>query len=391
MTPRQPFPDLTRALALVGIAVVNVFLFAQPLFSSFFGTGRGSPADHAAAFIVMALFMAKSYTLFAYMFGAGVAQQMHAATAQGGGFRGRHLRRMLGLLALGVLNVWLLFYVDILFVYGLLGLLLLLFLGLGAPALRRLAILMYVLQIVVWLLLVLVAWALEVMAPDEAKKLLAEMAQDATRRTAGFSAADFATVAAMRFEAWMVDTPAMLLQQSLGVLAFMLSGLHAARTGLLDDPDAPLWSRSRRIYLPLGLLLSALGAWLMLQGDSDLALTFMSGFALVMIGSPLSTLGYLGWISAWARGSGSPLRDFLVRAGGGSLTAYLLQGLIMSLVFTGYGLGLYGKLGAAAAVLIGLGAGIASLLFVGWWRGRHALGPVEMLLRRWVYLGERRG
>jgi len=61
----------------------------------------------------------------------------------------------------------------------------------------------------------------------------------------------------------------------------------------------------------------------------------------------------------------------------------------MSLVFTGYGLGLYGKSGAAAAVLIGLGAGIASLLFVGWWRGRHALGPVEMLLRRWVYLGER--
>ncbi|MFM7625328.1 MAG: DUF418 domain-containing protein, partial [Gammaproteobacteria bacterium] len=61
------------------------------------------------------------------------------------------------------------------------------------------------------------------------------------------------------------------------------------------------------------------------------------------------------------------------------------------LVFSGYGLGLVGKLGAAVYIPIGAAAAVISLLFVGWWRGRHALGPVESLLRRWVYLGERRG
>lgn len=38
----------------------------------------------------------------------------------------------------------------------------------------------------------------------------------------------------------------------------------------------------------------------------------------------------------------------MVRAGGASLSAYLLQALLLSLVFMGYGGGLIGQLGAAA-------------------------------------------
>lgn len=386
---RQPFPDLARSLALIGIAVVNVFIFSQPLVSDLVVASRGSPLDQAAFVVTAMFFLAKSYTVFAFMFGAGIGQQIDAAAADGVGFGARHLRRMLGLLLLGALNIWLLFYGDILVIYALIGLSMLLFRGLGAPALRRWAIVLYALQIVILLLLSLSLWALDVMSPEEAKKVLAEVEEDAARRAEGFSAPAFATVAATRFAAWAEDTPAVLVQQGFGILAFVLFGLHALRAGLLHDPDAPIWSRSRRVYLPLGVLISALGAWQMLQGRNELDPLFIWGITLVMIGAPLSTLGYLGWIVHWSRGPGSALRDLLVRAGGGSLTAYLLQGLIMSLVFAGYGLGLYGKSGAAAAVLIGLGAGIASLLFVGWWRGRHALGPVEMLLRRWVYLGER--
>ena len=127
------------------------------------------------------------------------------------------------------------------------------------------------------------------------------------------------------------------------------------------------------------MLLAVLGGWLMVGSPHHLHPEYMGGFALVVIGSPFSTMGYLGLIAAWSQRPPSPLRDFLVRAGGGSL------------VFSGYGLGLVGKLGAAAYIPIGAAAAVISLLFVGWWRGRHVLGPVESLLRRWVYLGERRG
>jgi uncharacterized protein len=114
----------------------------------------------------------------------------------------------------------------------------------------------------------------------------------------------------------------------------------------------------------------------------------MAGFSLIMIGSPLSSVGYLGWLAAWLRGGPSPVRDLLGRAGSASLTAYLLQGLLMSWVFAGYGLGWVGKLGASAYLPVGVIAALASLWFVARWRGRYALGPVEAVLRRWVYLGQ---
>jgi uncharacterized protein len=118
--------------------------------------------------------------------------------------------------------------------------------------------------------------------------------------------------------------------------------------------------------------------------ESDPA--FMTGFLLIMIGSPLSSVGYLGWLAAWLRGGPSPIRDFLGRAGSASLTAYLLQGVLMSWVFSGYGLGWVGKLGASAYLPVGVIAAVLSLWFVARWRSRYALGPVETVLRRWVYL-----
>jgi uncharacterized protein len=176
----------------------------------------------------------------------------------------------------------------------------------------------------------------------------------------------------------------------LGALAFMLYGLHLARSGLLEDTASARWARARRIDLPLGLTLAGVGGWLMVGSGHELDPSFMGGFALIVIGSPFSTMGYLGLLAAWSQRPASPLRAFLTRAGGGSLTAYLLQGLLLSLVFSGYGLGLVGQLGAAAYIPIGAAAALLSVLFVGWWRIRYPLGPVETLLRRWVYLGERR-
>jgi len=387
MPSRQPFPDLTRAVALFGIGVVNVFLFAQPLTASFGLDDQSSPLDIGALFLVSALFVSKSYTLFAFMFGAGVGQQMQTAAADGTSFSARHARRMLGLILLGLLNIWLLFYGDILIVYGLLGFLLILFCGLSAPALRRWAIVIYSIQVLFFLLCSGICWALEVLAPEEAAKALAELDAEAARRTTGFSAAAFSIVAATRFAAWATDMPLVLAQVGLGFLAFMLFGLSALKSGALENLDAPIWSRSRRVFLPLGMVISAWGAWHIVQSESLFDPTFMWGYTLITIGAPFSTMGYLGWLAFWSRGPGSALRGFLARAGGGSLTAYLLQGLLMSLVFCGYGLGLYGLSSAAAVVLIGSAAAVVSLLFVGWWRGRHALGPVETLLRRWVCLG----
>ena len=116
----------------------------------------------------------------------------------------------------------------------------------------------------------------------------------------------------------------------------------------------------------------------------------MLGFLLLTVGSPLSSYGYLGLLAAWTRADDSILRRTLMRAGGGSLTAYLLQGLMLSLLFSGYGWGLVGTLGAASYIPLAAIVAMLSLLFVSAWRARYAQAPCEALLRAWVYLGARR-
>jgi uncharacterized protein len=388
---REPLPDLVRAFALFGIAVVNVDYFAHATMGGVIAGAWDSPADRAAWWTVATLFMLKSYSLFALMFGVGVAQQMLSAAGDGAGFGGRYARRLIGLLVLGLFNAALLFYGDILVIYALLGTLVYLFRDLGAATLRRWAIGLYLVQAAIVLLLWLSTFALTL--PEAASTLreaLDESAQDTAQRVAGFAAPGVLVVAATRFEAWATDLVWMVAMQGLGALAFMLYGLHLARSGLLEDTASARWARARRIDLPLGLTLAGVGGWLMVGSGHELDPSFMGGFALIVIGSPFSTMGYLGLLAAWSQRPASPLRAFLTRAGGGSLTAYLLQGLLLSLVFSGYGLGLVGQLGAAAYIPIGAAAALLSVLFVGWWRIRYPLGPVETLLRRWVYLGERR-
>ena len=98
----------------------------------------------------------------------------------------------------------------------------------------------------------------------------------------------------------------------------------------------------------------------------------------------------MGWLAKWAAGPESKLKTFIARGGTATLTAYLMQSIILSLIFCGYGLGLYGKIGAAGCIAIALLTGIFTLIFASLWRAKFARGPFEYLLRRFTYWGAER-
>jgi uncharacterized protein len=79
-------------------------------------------------------------------------------------------------------------------------------------------------------------------------------------------------------------------------------------------------------------------------------------------------------------------RTSLATFGRMSLTNYVAQGILGSLLFYGYGAGLY-RLGGIMSVLVG--AGMLALLFAfsTWWSRGHARGPLEEL---WAALTARR-
>ncbi len=150
---------------------------------------------------------------------------------------------------------------------------------------------------------------------------------------------------------------------------------------------AAVWRRARRVFLPLGLVGSFAGAWILLTAPTLAGSQMMLGSGVLMAFSAFSSLGYAGLIAALSTGEPGPIRRFLARAGSASLTAYLLQSVIFSLIFTAYGLGQFGQMTAAGAIGTAALVAIASLVFTGLWRGFAPRGPMEVLLRRATYWG----
>jgi len=68
-----------------------------------------------------------------------------------------------------------------------------------------------------------------------------------------------------------------------------------------------------------------------------------------------------------------------------ALTNYLAQSLIFGWVFYGYGLGLFGHVGASAGLALGSAVYALQVILSRWWLNRHNFGPVEWLWRRLMY------
>ena len=388
-TGRQILPDLTRAYALFGIALVNVAALSWPAMTAYYGGGLETGLDKGAYFLVNALFLLKAYTLFSFMFGVGFAYQIRSAERRGTAFAGQYWRRILGLLILGVLHVALLFQGDILIMYAILGSILFLFRRASERNLVRWAIGIYVVQVLVMGGMAGIVWLGYEYAPEELAAAVRETQQSDELAFAVFGGGTFAETVALRIEEWTQILPYSLLMQGFGAFSFFLFGLAAVRHGAIANPSDPIWRRARRLYLPVGLAGSIAGAWVILGADDFLDPALVFGMFLITLFSPFASAGYIGLMARWAEGPAGPVKTFFARGGTATLTAYLLQSLLFSVVFNGYGLGLFGEVGAAGSIAIAFLIAFISIVFCSLWRTRFSRGPMEALLRGWTYLGAR--
>jgi uncharacterized protein len=374
-SPRQDFADELRGFALLGIVLVNVpFLGISG--QGFTEASVAATGDRLAALLTVALAQAKFYLLFAFLFGYSMSFLVPADECAS---RRRFKRRLFGLAVLGVLHAVCLFVGDILLLYGLLGTVLLVLRRWRDEALLRFAATVGLL----WMAML----AMVAMAPADPSQSAAMM-----ERVAAFDAAmasgSWREAAAARLSFWPLAAVVIGLLNGLPVLAMFALGLLAGRKKLLaqPDPDAPLWRHARIIGTLLGLPLAFWGAWLLVGPGARLGSTGMretAGLVLGFVSAPLLSWAYVAWLLRWRQRVPGGLRWFRP-AGRMSLSGYLGESLLLSLVFCAYGLGLFGQLGAAHVALLGL------LVWVALDQLAHATqrfavrGPAEWLLRRFT-------
>ncbi|MEU6602925.1 DUF418 domain-containing protein [Streptomyces flaveolus] len=374
-TTRIPEIDVLRGFALLGICMVNA-----PVIAGAWNLGSqpgAAPADRLAAWLVTALFTSKFYLLFSFLFGYSFTLQMRAADRDGVSFAVRHGRRLLGLFLIGLAHAVLLYPGDILMTYAVLGLALFAARGLRARTALRVAALLVLFLTAVFLAAGVLALTLDDPGPSAAT---ASAAHDA----AAYRGDPLSVVLANLRMYRKAFGSAVLYAGHL--LAAFLVGLAAGRHRLLGRSGEPA-RRSvvvRRLLLA-GLLIGVPGSVftsMCSYGPLDKRLYYL-GQAVDILTAPALTTAYGCALLTLLRGRhGRWLRRYLAPAGRMSLSNYLGQSLVLSFVFTGYGLGLYGRVGPAVLVGGCLVLYAGQLAVSAGLMAHHRYGPAELLLRR---------
>lgn len=118
--------DAVRGMALFGILCVNIHLFAAPFGEFISPVPRSNELLDQAVFYFTKIFCeGKFYAIFSTLFGAGLTLQYIKSHQAGQSFKEPGIRRLLLLLLIGFLHAIVLWYGDILFLYGCIGIVML--------------------------------------------------------------------------------------------------------------------------------------------------------------------------------------------------------------------------------------------------------------------------
>ncbi len=386
---RMPSLDLLRGVAVLGILIMNVQFFAMIHAAYFNPTSFGdlTGLNYAAWWFAHVFADQKFMTIFSALFGAGIVLMGERVEARGGSPAWLHYKRTFWLLAFGAAHAYLLWYGDILFVYGLCALVVIWF--------RRRR---PVTQFAAGLALLAIGSALYFLAglslpnwpPEQYQQALSAWAPSAAKVAEEVAAyqgswreqmahrvptsVEFHTIAFAFWGFWRAA-------------GLMLIGMALYRWGLFSAKlSAGAYRRLMVLGFGVGLPLVLYG-WHQHEARGwDYDYSYFLGSQYNYWGSLFVSLAYVCVVMLWF-GSGSlpALAKRLVAVGRMAFSNYILQTLILTTIFYGHGFGWFGGPTRWQQLLIMLGVWTVSLLVSPWWLGRYRFGPLEWLWRSLTY------
>lgn len=371
--------DAARGIAVLGILLINMFSFALP------EVARSNPQllaganslDLAVWYLLHVFVDTKFITMLALVFGASLwFFGEHKAGDDIARADALQFRRSCWLLAFGLLHSYMLWDGDVLFTYAVCALIAWHWRQWGDGRLLKTSAAILVVGGLPALLIATVLPGSGISYPtvEEIAKDIAHYQQGWWAMTPERIGAAIILQAGVVFSGW-------------SSLALMLVGIVLARRGFFTfQAQMNILTRLIAVTLVPGLLLIALSLGQNIQRDFAADYNYTYGYQLHFWGSTLVGFAYLLIVVQWfGTGSGLLMRRVLAAVGRMALSIYIMQSLICTGLFYGYGLGLFGQLSLPQIMLVVACIWILQCMFAYWWLNRFYFGPLEWIWRSLVY------
>ncbi len=367
--------DVLRGFSLLGILLVNMIAFHSP-YTYYNPYDWWEYGDLTVYTWLDILVQGSFYPIFAMMFGYGLVIMQRRSAIRGTSFLKISMRRLSVLLIFGIIHAFFIWSGDILITYALLGMVLLLFLRLPGPWLMGLGWGLYLLpQLFFSGMLVLASLF------DSAS--LADYIDIAGLQQSEmiYSTGSFMEITNQRISDWKANNlSGGLIIYFFLILPMMMIGAGAGKMQWLEKAASQWkkWLVILLIALPIGIAVKTLP---FLMG-----LTISYQYIQDAIGGPILGMAYIAAIVLIMRSAKvAKLLHPLSSAGRMSITIYIMQSVIGTLIFYHYGLGLYGKISLATGTWLAFAIYMIQVVFAEIWLSKFKHGPIEKFWRFLTY------
>lgn len=404
--------DILRGVAVLGILVMNIYAFAMSFtaYMNPLAAGGTEPWNIGTWFFTHIFFELKFMTIFAMLYGAGLVMMMTRADARGSRYAAIWYRRSFWLLLIGAAHGYLIWMGDILFHYALIGMFVFLFRKLSPRALISIAlILIAVAPIMSYTGGIYMGKLQNAVAEIEAMQdageeisdeqtgqleeweqmstMLGDPAEQVAKDLEGYMQGYPEVVSYRQPTVVMMHTQATFFYLIWRVGGVMLLGMALMKLGIISGERGGDYYRKLMLTgYGIGLPIVLFGAWNIWQHQWDPMWMFQVGNFPNYVGSILIALGHIGLVMTIIRsGAITKLVDRFAAVGRMAFTNYLSHSIILTTIFYGYGLGLYGSVPR----LFQMGFVLAVIGLQLWWSPiwlkSFRFGPAEWLWRSLTY------
>ena len=371
---RDIAPDVLRGFALLGILVVNIQFMGLNSSEGARGEWTLGLANGSATFIIASIFAGKFYLLFSFLFGYSSNYIIRGERSN----RTRWVKRCFVLIVLGALHFTFLWHGDIIFVYGLFGLLLIPFFFRKDKTLKIWTRVIFIVTSTILLLVGALIYVAERIFPDESFQVPMESKLDSSLLNGSFIDAIPA-----RLDLWVYGVATgILLQGGLAFAAFLL-GLRMARTQFLSSPidkkkNSDLMKKGFFFGAPIQIIAAIILVNNEQSAEPSEAIYVLAVFS-SFVAAPLLSMFYVGLIRKLVEEK-SNLVSWMKPAGRMSLTVYISQSIITSMIFGPWGFGLFQDLQTWQVILLAVGIWALLVYLSTIWLKRFSQGPLEQLV-----------